>query len=133
MLPVSFYKRISIKLGIVCGMIVTLCGSFNAVLGSIQKWNETFNKNESLTEKRLDQIVNDDVPSLTLPEIQETKNMTEAIDNEPTSTKTPLEGIFLSTGGWIVVSILGGGIMIYLMREHKKDTIRIKDKDSTMV
>ncbi len=114
-------------------MIVTLCGSFNAVLGSIQKWNETFNKNESLTEKRLDQIVNDDVPSLTLPEIQETKNMTEAIDNEPTSTKTPLEGIFLSTGGWIVVSILGGGIMIYLMREHKKDTIRIKDKDSTMV
>lgn len=41
-------KKFSIKFGIICGMIVTATSVFNAVLNSVQKWNETFDKNEEI-------------------------------------------------------------------------------------
>ena len=41
-MKVSALKKFSIKFGIICGMIVTLLSVFNAVLNTIQKWNETF-------------------------------------------------------------------------------------------
>jgi hypothetical protein len=39
-------KKFSIKFGLLCGIIVTATSTFNAVLGSVEKWQSVFmNKN----------------------------------------------------------------------------------------
>ena len=39
-------KKFSIRFGIICGIVITATSAFNAVLGSVQKWNDTFEKTE---------------------------------------------------------------------------------------
>lgn len=153
MIKISSYKRVSIKFGIVCGMVVTLCGAINAILGTVQKWNETFVKKtetelavayDQPTEGEwvLEQRISGDAPpgttitkGITVPEapvLDEDVPLPVPVEDvpeeEPVSMTSAPEEDYLSTTGWLVVTLLGGGMMVFLMKAHKNDTLsRIKD------
>jgi hypothetical protein len=151
MIKISDYKRVSIKFGIVCGMVVTLCGAINAILGVVHKWNETFDIDRAQAEEvvlatfdeptwKLEQRISGEVPAgttitkgITIPEDSDSKENDEEftedfLEDEPVSMSMPPEEDMLSASGWLLVTLGGGGMMIFLMIEHKKDTLkRIKD------
>ena len=141
MASIKTYKRLSIKFGIVCGMVVTLCGAVNSVLGSIQKWNETFEKETEAAQ------VYEPHPSpvfleqaATVPENVEDPE--ELFDLEPaagapmpdpsapmgSSSSAPTRENLISLTGWLLVTVVGTGLMWILSRMHKKDTERMEEE-----
>jgi hypothetical protein len=63
MRKLSNLQKISIKFGIICSMIVAGAGAINAVLGTIQKWNETFKESSPMIETEIElPVTSEDSP-----------------------------------------------------------------------
>lgn len=102
-------KKVSIKFGIICGMLITALSVFNATMDSIQKWNETFKKEELVQEFHFEQRVIGTPPpgtsiskSITSEEFLEEGDL---IEPPSYSFNEPKENTWFST--WFIFILVG--------------------------
>lgn len=87
----SKWKVWGVKFGIICGMVTGGCSSFNAVLGTVQEWNKTFNSEERVQE-----------------EVESSESVSEASEN------------LIPTWTWYVFAV-GSGVLVWSLLKKKKD------------
>jgi hypothetical protein len=138
------WKTWSIKFGIICGIVTAGCGAFNAILGTIQEWKETFDKEEEKVamvetqeEFHLEQKIHGNLPpgakltkTVEMPENDEGETVDwsdgEPTDPEPRPLPKVKEQVEESkkdnkTGLWVwYVLMFGGGVMVWALFKKNK-------------